>query len=375
MARSQSDENSSSAIPVATPVRIRNEWPDQVGVAQSFPQSAQRSTPLSAPSTPQRPTPASPSVSRNPLERHWSEYIVEDDSSEFPIGWEQRRTAVGAIYYVDHIHRRTTFEDPRIAHRKKRIQEAQAHEATLPKYKRNLRRKLLRLRDLFKHRMLPATNAQGNTAQPPRADIVVSRRSVFEDSYQAIMKIPPEQFAGKLSIEFVGEAALDYGGVAREWFYLLSKEMLNPYYGLFQHSSGDYLLEVNPNSSINPDHLSYFRFIGRVLGLAVQHGHYVDGAFVMPLYKLLLGRSISLDDMEKVSRSFFSSELTFVTIFFYCFFHLIFFCLLAKPFQRLLFIFPRSMKLFSTACNGCWKMTSRASWRTRLPTSMKPLGK
>jgi hypothetical protein len=88
---------------------------------------------------------------------------------------------------------------------------------------------------------------------------------------------------------------------------LLSREALNPYYGLFQHSSGDYLLEINPNSSINPDHLSYFRFIGRVLGLAVQHGHYLDGSFVMPLYKLLLGKSVTLDDMQKVDEAYFNS--------------------------------------------------------------------
>ncbi len=57
----------------------------------------------------------------------------------------------------------------------------------------------------------------------------------------------------------------------REWFYLLSRDMLNPYYGLFQNAANDqYLLEINPSSSINPDHLSYFRFIGRVLGLAVS---------------------------------------------------------------------------------------------------------
>ena len=35
----------------------------------------------------------------------------------------------------------------------------------------------------------------------------------------------------------LGEAGLDYGGVAREWFYLLSKEMFNPYYGLFEYSA------------------------------------------------------------------------------------------------------------------------------------------
>ena len=94
----------------------------------------------------------------------------------------------------------------------------------------------------------------------------------------------------------------------REWFFLLSKQMLNPYYGLFQYSSSDsQLLEINPNSSINPDHLSYFQFIGRVLGLAVCHGHYVDGAFVMSLYKLLLGKDVGLHDMEVVDETFYNS--------------------------------------------------------------------
>ena len=40
----------------------------------------------------------------------------------------------------------------------------------------------------------------------------------------------------RLMIKFKGEDGLDYGGIAREWLYLLSHEMLNPYYGLFQYS-------------------------------------------------------------------------------------------------------------------------------------------
>ena len=39
----------------------------------------------------------------------------------------------------------------------------------------------------------------------------------------------------------------------REWLYLLSHEMLNPYYGLFQYSREDvYTLQINPDSGINP---------------------------------------------------------------------------------------------------------------------------
>ncbi|EGD73425.1 hypothetical protein PTSG_12263 [Salpingoeca rosetta] len=253
-------------------------------------------------------TPESP----NPLHRHWSEYVVEEGLGEFPLGWEQRFTATGVVYYVDHINRTTTFEDPRLAVQERRRQEALTHEAQLPRYKRDLRRKLLKLRHLFAYiRQKDATRygevVDGQHRVKP-VDICVSRDNIFEDSFRIIMRMTPPQLRARLNIAFFGEDALDYGGVAREWFFLLSKQMLNPYYGLFQYSSSDaQLLEISPNSSINPDHLSYFKFIGRVLGLAVCHGHYVDGAFVMSLYKLLLGKDVGLSDMEVVDETFFNS--------------------------------------------------------------------
>jgi hypothetical protein len=71
----------------------------------------------------------------------------------------------------------------------------------------------------------------------------------------------------------------DYGGLAREWFFLLSKEMFNPYYGLFEYSAMDnYTLQINPNSGVcNEEHLNYFTFIGKVAGMAVYHGKLLDG--------------------------------------------------------------------------------------------------
>lgn len=57
----------------------------------------------------------------------------------------------------------------------------------------------------------------------------------------------------RLMVKFRGEEGLDYGGVAREWLYLLSHEMLNPQYGLFQYSREDnYTLQINSDSSVNP---------------------------------------------------------------------------------------------------------------------------
>lgn len=36
------------------------------------------------------------------------------------------------------------------------------------------------------------------------------------------------------------------------------------------------------------------------MGMAVFHGHYIDGGFTLPFYKQLLGKPITLDDMELV---------------------------------------------------------------------------
>ncbi|GAA6065957.1 E3 ubiquitin-protein ligase NEDD4-like isoform X1, partial [Tachysurus ichikawai] len=141
---------------------------------------------------------------------------------------------------------------------------------------------------------------------PNRFEMKLHRGSIFEESYRRIMSLKkPDFLKSRLWIEFESEKGLDYGGVAREWFFLISKEMFNPYYGLFEYSATDnYTLQINPNSGLcNEDHLSYFKFIGRVAGMAVYHGKLLDGFFIRPFYKMMLGKPITLNDMESVVRS------------------------------------------------------------------------
>lgn len=113
------------------------------------------------------------------------------------------------------------------------------------------------------------------TNVPNKFEIKVSRNNIFEDSYRAISGVSRvELLKTKLWVEFDNEEVLDYGGASREWFYLLSKEMFNPYYGLFEYSAADnYTLQINPLSgTCSEEHLSYFKFIGRVAGMAIFHG-------------------------------------------------------------------------------------------------------
>jgi E3 ubiquitin-protein ligase NEDD4 len=124
---------------------------------------------------------------------------------------------------------------------------------------------------------------------------------VYFRSLPCFARVRPEDLRKRLMVKFEGEDALDYGGVSREWFFLLSHEMFNPSYGLFEYSAHDnYTLQINPASGVNPEHLDYFKFIGRVLGLAVFHHRFLDAYFVPGFYKMVLNKKVNLKDLEAV---------------------------------------------------------------------------
>ena len=82
------------------------------------------------------------------------------------------------------------------------------------------------------------------------------------------MRFQPQDLRRRLYIVFKGEEGLDYGGPAREWFFNLSHQMLNPMYCLFEYAGDhNYTLQVNPASGVNPEHLTYFKFVGRIIAM------------------------------------------------------------------------------------------------------------
>ncbi|KAH8990413.1 hypothetical protein EDB86DRAFT_3191456 [Lactarius hatsudake] len=199
-----------------------------------------------------------------------------------PSGWEMRMTSTRRIYFVDHNTRTTTWDDPRLP---------STVDADAPQYKRDYRRKVVYFRSQPSMRLVADA----------KCDVRVRRGWVFEDSFAAIMRLRPEDLRKRLMVKFEGEDALDYGGVSREWFFLLSHEMFNPSYGLFEYSAHDnYTLQINPASGVNPEHLDYFKFIGRVLGLAVFHHRFLDAYFVPSFYKMVLGKKVNMKDLEAV---------------------------------------------------------------------------
>ena len=48
--------------------------------------------------------------------------------------------------------------------------------------------------------------------------------------------------------------------------------------------------QPNSHSDVNPDHLSYFRFAGRMMALAIYHKQLLNVYFTRSFYKHILGR-------------------------------------------------------------------------------------
>ncbi|XP_015432899.1 PREDICTED: E3 ubiquitin-protein ligase Nedd-4 isoform X4 [Dufourea novaeangliae] len=217
-----------------------------------------------------------------------------DQLGPLPEGWEERVHTDGRIFFIDHNTRTTQWEDPRMSN-------PQIAGPAVP-YSRDYKRKY----EYLKSQLRKPNNV------PNKFEIKVGRTNILEDSYRIISSVNRvEILKTKLWVEFEGEVGLDYGGLAREWFFLLSKEMFNPYYGLFEYSATDnYTLQINPFSGVcNEEHLNYFKFIGRIAGMAVYHGKLLDAFFIRPFYKMMLGKSIDLKDMESVDSEYYNSLL------------------------------------------------------------------
>ncbi|OEH77105.1 uba ts-n domain-containing protein [Cyclospora cayetanensis] len=144
-----------------------------------------------------------------------------------------------------------------------------------------------------------------------RADHVrlsVRRQHVFTDSYHQIRIRSGEEMKGKLNVVFHGEEGLDGGGLTREWFGLLAREMFNPNYALFtREGAKSEFNQPNPLSAINPEHLYYFKFIGRVIGKALFDGHYLPAYFCRSFYKHMLNKKCSMRDAESLDPSLYSN--------------------------------------------------------------------
>lgn len=123
-----------------------------------------------------------------------------------------------------------------------------------------------------------------------RVHIEVDRAHLFQGSYNQLMNRSVRELEGRIQVSFVNEPGYDAGGLKREWFLVVSREIFNQDYALFEKSSSGSTYQPNPKSYVNPDHLNYFKFIGRFIGKALVERELIDAYFTRAFYKMILGQ-------------------------------------------------------------------------------------
>jgi E3 ubiquitin-protein ligase HUWE1 len=146
-------------------------------------------------------------------------------------------------------------------------------------------------------------------ASQPSLTLSVRREHVFADSFKDLyFRTGDEIKYGKLNIRFRGEEGIDAGGVSREWFTAMARQMFLADYALFNSVASD-RTTFHPNalSEINDEHLVTFKFVGRIIGKALYEGRHLDAHFSRAVYRRILGKSVSLKDMESLDLDYYKS--------------------------------------------------------------------
>jgi E3 ubiquitin-protein ligase HERC4 len=129
----------------------------------------------------------------------------------------------------------------------------------------------------------------------------VRRDHVVKDTLTFIQCVPDfSDFKKPLKVKFDGEEADDAGGVRKEFFLLLLKEILDPKYGMFKEYEETCTIWFHPHCF--DDQVGMFFMIGVLCGLAIYNFTIINLPFPLPLYKKLLGDDVgSLEDVESLS--------------------------------------------------------------------------
>ncbi|GMT21745.1 hypothetical protein PFISCL1PPCAC_13042, partial [Pristionchus fissidentatus] len=136
----------------------------------------------------------------------------------------------------------------------------------------------------------------------------VRRAHIFSDSFRELFRLRGSDWKSRFYIMFEGEEGQDAGGLLREWFSVITREVFNPNYALFITAPGDrstYM--INKASYINPEHLDYFKFVGRIIAKAIHDNKLLDCYFTRAFYKHILNLPVKYQDLESEDPEFYKS--------------------------------------------------------------------
>ncbi|XP_041645814.1 probable E3 ubiquitin-protein ligase HERC4 isoform X1 [Cheilinus undulatus] len=144
----------------------------------------------------------------------------------------------------------------------------------------------------FSSMFLPAVESVN-----PCLILIVRRENIVGDTMEVLRKSKNVDYKKPLKVIFVGEEAVDAGGVRKEFFLLIMKELLDPKYGMFRYYDDSRLIWFSNKTF---EDIDLFHLIGVICGLAIYNLTIVELNFPLALYKKLLKRNATLDDLKEL---------------------------------------------------------------------------
>ncbi|KAF5804069.1 putative HECT domain, Ubiquitin-like domain, Ubiquitin-like domain superfamily [Helianthus annuus] len=138
-------------------------------------------------------------------------------------------------------------------------------------------------------------------------EMLIDRSQLLAESFEYISGAEPGALRSGLFMEFKNEEATG-PGVLREWFFLVCQAIFDPQNALFLVCPNDRRrFFPNPASKVDPMHLRYFKFAGRVIALALMHKMQVGIVFDRAFFLQLGGVDVCLEDIKDADPYLYSS--------------------------------------------------------------------
>ena len=115
----------------------------------------------------------------------------------------------------------------------------------------------------------------------------------------------PSDLKKQLIVEFEGEQGIDEGGLSKEFFQLVIDQIFNPDYAMFAFSAETQNFWFNP-TSFESD--GQFTLVGIMLGLAIYNTVILDVHFPMLVYRKLLGRKGTFEDLQELDPTLWKGQ-------------------------------------------------------------------
>ncbi|KER24319.1 hypothetical protein T265_14454, partial [Opisthorchis viverrini] len=135
------------------------------------------------------------------------------------------------------------------------------------------------------------------TSTSPFFHVTVRRDFLIQDTLTYLTVANPSELRKVLRVQFAGEEAVDEGGVMKEFFLLVMRDLLSPIYGMFRCYPESRMLWFN-EFTMESDNV--FLLIGILCGLAIYNSIIVDLAFPLAMFRKLLGDNPVLDDLMEL---------------------------------------------------------------------------